>query len=94
MGQTPSVMVPPTRTQRLNAQQPQRFKSEFHRIFRWREAGSIGRTTDLTIQRNLTPSACSAVPPAPLALARGFALYDEDDTATGAYRHTRTHHAL
>merc|ERR1712185_239448 len=38
----------------------------------------------------LTPSACSAVPPAPLALARGFALYDEG-TTTQPQAHTDTH---
>ena len=44
---------------------------------------------------NLTPSACSAVPPAPLTVACGFALYDEDTTAHGMHKHiqTRTHTA-
>ena len=43
----------------------------------------------------LTPSACSAVPPAPLAIACGFALYDEDTTAHGMHKQiqTRTHTA-
>ena len=38
---------------------------------------------------NLTPSACSAVPPAPLALARGFALYDEGTTTHALHTHRR-----
>ena len=33
------------------------------------------------------PAACSAVPPAPLALARGFALYDEDTTTHALHMH-------
>ena len=46
----------------------------------------------------LTPSACSAVPPAPLALARGFALYDAGTTTDALHMHrriqTRTHKTM